>query len=124
MLGTKKALNNVPLKVAALKADTPTDRCLEVMLMDGPWNSSLWTSSSTVFRALRTTGGAKEQHQPTGSGRSRRDPRGTHVSEVGASAVSELLSTLEMMVTTVEAKAPLMFATSTSCLTFITTWET
>lgn len=56
--------------------------------------------------------------------RNRKGAGGTHVSEVGASAVSELLSTLDRMVTTVEAKAPLMFATPTSCLTFITTWET
>lgn len=40
---------------------------------------------------------------------------------MGASAVSELLSTLEMMVTTVEASVLLMFATFTSCFTFITT---
>lgn len=120
MFGTKKALKDVPLKEAVLKAATPTDRCLDVMLMDGPSNSSFWTSSSTVFRALRTTGGAKEQRQQTGRG-TRAEPRGTHVSEVGASAVSELLSTLEMMVTTVEAKELLMLATFTSCLTFITT---
>lgn len=56
MLGTKEALKEDPLKVVGLKADTPNDRCLEVMLMDGPSNSSFWTSSSTVFRALRRTG--------------------------------------------------------------------
>lgn len=47
-----EALKDVPLKVEALSADTPTARCLEVMLMDGPSNSSFWTNSSTVFRAL------------------------------------------------------------------------
>lgn len=58
MLGTKEALKEDPLKAVVLKADTPNDRCLEVMLMDGPSNSSFWTSSSTVFRALRRTGAA------------------------------------------------------------------
>lgn len=116
-----KAPTDIPLKVVELKAATPTDRCLDVMLMDGPSNSSLWTSLSMVFRALRTTGGANEQHQQTASGRSRRDPRGTHVVELGASAVSELFSMLEMMVTTLKAKALLMFTASTSSLIVVTT---
>lgn len=51
--GAKKALKDVPLKAEVLKADTPTAKCLEVILTDGPSNSSFWTSSSTVFRALR-----------------------------------------------------------------------
>lgn len=125
MLGTKKALKDDPLKVEVLKEDTPTDRCLDVMLMDGPSNSSFWTSSSTVFRALRVTGATHEQHQqPRTSNRTGTKQRGTYVSEVGASAVSELLSTLEMMVTTVEANELLMLATFTSCFTFSTTFET
>lgn len=48
-----KALKDVPLKEEALRADTPTARCREVRLMDGPSNSSFWTNSPTVFRALR-----------------------------------------------------------------------
>lgn len=63
MFGTKKALKDDPLKVEVLKVDTPTDRCLDVMLIDGPSNSSFWTSSSTVFRALRMTGRTGEHQQ-------------------------------------------------------------
>lgn len=46
------------------------------------------------------------------------------MSEEAASTVSELLITLEMMVTTVEAKELLISATFTSCFTFVTTLDT
>lgn len=47
-----------------------------------------------------------------------------YVSELAASTVSELLITLEMMVTTVEASVLLILATFTSCFTLITTLDT
>lgn len=84
-------------------------RTLELQLLDQLVHS---LQSAEEQRSSISKGGP-----PRGAGA----PRGTHVSEVGASAVSELLSTLEMMVTTVEAKELLMLATVTSCLTFSTT---
>lgn len=49
----------------------------------------------------------------------------TYVPEVVLwSGVWELLITLEMMVTTVEASEPLILATSTSCFTLLTTLDT
>lgn len=92
-------------------------RTLELQLLD------------QLVHRLQSPGGADRQREQTGSDIGGAvavgtGGRGTHVSAVGASAVSELLSTLEMMVTTVEASAPLMLATLTSCFTFITTWDT
>lgn len=55
---------------------------------------------------------------------SERSKSWTHFSDVAASAASELVMTLEMMVMTVEAKVVLIFATFTSCFTFVTTLDT
>lgn len=103
---------------------TPTARCLELKLMDGPSNSSLWTSWSTVLRALR--GGAEgAESEPLQVVQLERLESATYVPEVVLwSGVWELLITLEMMVTTVEASEPLILATSTSCFTLLTTLDT
>lgn len=50
--------------------------------------------------------------------------RALYLSEAGARALWGLLITLEMMVTTVEAKLVLMLATFTSCCTLLTTLDT
>lgn len=39
VFGSMKALKDVPLNAVVLRAETPTARCLEVILMDGPSNS-------------------------------------------------------------------------------------
>lgn len=48
----------------------------------------------------------------------------TYVLEFETSAVSELIMTLEKMVTTVDASVELIFATFISSFTFITTFDT
>lgn len=47
------ALNVLPLKLLALKAEIPTARYLDLMVNEGPSNSTFSTSSSTALRALK-----------------------------------------------------------------------